>query len=55
LIMEFNDLTGKVVKTVNLQPGLNSVTIQAPSSSGMYFFRLLNAGELMSSGKFFVY
>ncbi len=55
LIMEFRDLTGKAVKTVNLQPGVNPVTIQAPSSGGMYFFRILNAGEIMSSGKILVY
>lgn len=55
LVMEFRDLTGKAVKTVNLQPGVNPVTIQAPSSGGMYFFRLLNAGTIMSSGKILVY
>jgi len=54
LTMEFHDLTGKVIKTIPLQEGVNPVTLQAPSSRGMYFYRLMDARGIRASGKLMV-
>jgi len=53
--LEFRDLAGKVMQTYNLQEGINPVTIQAPSSPGMYFYRLMDKDGIKASGKLLVY
>ena len=55
MTMEFFDQAGKVNRTLIIPAGVNTFTLQPPSSRGIYFFRLMDVDGIKASGKLVVY